>query len=507
MSRVGKKLAIGASLNVVYLVATLAISFFITPFVLHALGDRLYGIWTLVAAFTGYYNILEFGLSTAVSRYVANALGASDNDRCNVVFNTSLAIFSLIGLFVMAASVAAAAGTRIVVHNPQDAALFAKAILILGAALALGFPLRVYKGVLMAHLRFGPTAGLDILTLILRTVLVIAVILRGYKVLGLALATLLSVLPGLVLYPYFQSRNLPFLRISFAAVQRAMAKEMFSYSFFSFIAHLGGVLRGPIGPFIVAPFLGLVAVTHFKIASLVAGYSGELVAALIGGFSPLLSQMEGAGDLEGLKKNTLFATKIALCLTGLVSFGAIGLGRVFLTRWVGRSYENAYPCMVLLVLGGAAAVAQRPTVYAVYAVARHQFFALLIVLEGVGNILISLLLVRRLGLVGVGLGVLIPVWVIKLVIQPVYVCRVTGIPYSEYARTFLTTLLKVLAALVLPSIIVLRWGTPQYGAIFALAAICTVLYAVPVFAKVLNPSEKRLVMDTLMPELLRKASH
>ena len=96
-----------------------------------------------------------------------------------------------------------------------------------------------------------------------------------------------------------------------------------------------------------------------------------------------------------MRQATLFATKIALCISAFFAFGAIAFGKVFLARWVGLSYLDAYPRMVMLILSQALAVSQRPSTCAIFAVARHQFLGMLLVAEGVANIILSLLFVRH----------------------------------------------------------------------------------------------------------------
>jgi O-antigen/teichoic acid export membrane protein len=223
------------------------------------------------------------------------------------------------------------------------------------------------------------------------------------------------------------------------------------------------------------------------------------VAALIGVFQPLLSQQEGAGNLLAMRKTTLFATKIALCIAAFFAFGAIALGKVFLARWVGPAYLDAYPCMVMLVLSQALAVSQRPSTYAIFAVARHQFLGMLLVAEGVANIILSLLFVRHWGLTGVGWAVLVPIACSKLIVQPIYACRVTGLSYPEYMRTLVVTLVKVLLALVVPSLIMFELAKPDYKSMLLLGAISLVLYSVPVMVTVLNRSESQLLMRSILP--------
>lgn len=59
-------------------------------------------------------------------------------------------------------------------------------------------------------------------------------------------------------------------------------------------------------------------VTHLRFAGMASTYYGELVSALIGVFQPLLSQQEGAGNLLAMRKTTIFATKIALCISAFL---------------------------------------------------------------------------------------------------------------------------------------------------------------------------------------------
>jgi O-antigen/teichoic acid export membrane protein len=499
MQRVGKRLVLGSGFNSIYLAATAAASFLITPFLVQRLGDHHYGVWTLIVVLSDTYNVLELGLSSAVGRFMAGALGAEDKERSNAIFNTSIVVFAAGGFLALLASVLAVAVTPFFVANVQDASVFRKGILLLGLSVALNFPLRVYRGVLQAHLRFATFVCIDLVYLILRTSLAVVFVLLGYRVVGLAVATLVALTPSLFLYPYFVSKDLPFLKLSLFQWRPELARSLFSYGLYTFLGFLGAFIRSKSNPFIVASFLGVNMVTHFRFAGMAGGYYGELVTALIGVFQPLLSRQEGAGNLQAMRQTTLFATKIALCISGFFAFGAISLGRVFLTRWVGRAYLDAYPCMVLLILTQALAVSQRPSTYAIFALARHQFLGALVVMEGVANVILSLIFVRHWGLTGVGVGVFIPIALSKLVVQPIYACRVTGLDYSEYMRTVVTNSLKVGLSLVMPALVIFKFVRPDYKSMLLLGTLSLILYSVPVITMVLNRSESRLLRRSILP--------
>src|SRR6201987_5437842 len=108
MQRVGKRLVLGSGFNSIYLAATAAASFLITPFLVQRLGDHHYGVWTLIVVLSDTYNVLELGLSSAVGRFMAGALGAEDKERSNTIFNTALFIFGSGGLLALMLNIFAA---------------------------------------------------------------------------------------------------------------------------------------------------------------------------------------------------------------------------------------------------------------------------------------------------------------------------------------------------------------------------------------------------------------
>lgn len=199
LSSTARKLLSGSVLRLANLVAAGASSFLLMPFIVHHLGDRLYGFWTLAAAFIGYYGVLDFGITSAVSQYICVAIGRNDQSECRTVFNTAFRIQSLIGGVALLVTAAIAAAAPWFCHNPTDAALFRKVIIILGVNMAIGFPVRTFAGVLEAQLRFDVQSGLGIFGLALRSGLMVWAILKGGGLLALAWMVLFATVPVIIL--------------------------------------------------------------------------------------------------------------------------------------------------------------------------------------------------------------------------------------------------------------------------------------------------------------------
>src|SRR5436189_5089174 len=66
-ARIGRSVV----LNWIALVANVGVAFFLSPFIVHRLGNVAYGIWTLVNSMIAYMGLLDLGMRGAVTRFVS----------------------------------------------------------------------------------------------------------------------------------------------------------------------------------------------------------------------------------------------------------------------------------------------------------------------------------------------------------------------------------------------------------------------------------------------------
>jgi|SRR5579872_1371288 len=504
MAGTARKLASGSIFRMVTTIATALVSVLIMPFVVHSLGDRDFGIWTLIATLLGYYGLLELGLAAAVSRYLAHSLGAADHDECNRVFNTSLQLYLVLGAVALLLSMGMAALAPRFTTHPGDAFLFRRLILILGMSIGLMFPSRVYKGVLEAHLRFDIASGLDLLSLSLRTALIFPVLDAGYGVLGLAWTTLLAGIPSFLLQIYFAHKQLPFLRINRRFWKRTTARSLFSYSSYSLIANLANVLRFKLDAVVVAGYISLAAVTHYRIGSVLTQYFFDLMSAMMGVFPAVFSRQDGARAYEEMNRTFFFASKLAICISSFIGFGMLMWGRAFIIRWMGPKYADSYAVLLILVIGVTISLWQGPSISLLFGISKHKVFAICNALEGVANLGLSLWLVRSYGMYGVALGTLFPMVVNKLFVQPVYVCWVAKIDFWEYVRRSGRTLAVVAGALVIPFLLSVKFIQPNYKVLFGIGLLSALTYGICLWLFEFSPMETQILRRAILPQWVAK---
>src|SRR6267143_4396452 len=79
-------------------VVTVAVTYLLTPFVLHRLGVQAYGTWALITSLTGYLGLLALGVPMASVRYLAQHVAEGDTKKTNAVIGSCLGLYLLVGV-------------------------------------------------------------------------------------------------------------------------------------------------------------------------------------------------------------------------------------------------------------------------------------------------------------------------------------------------------------------------------------------------------------------------
>lgn len=81
------------------------VALFLPPFLTRSMSPAAYGAWALVLQLSAYVGYLDFGIQTAVGRFVARANELRDAQLRDQIVNTSFAILGVAGVLAIAAIV------------------------------------------------------------------------------------------------------------------------------------------------------------------------------------------------------------------------------------------------------------------------------------------------------------------------------------------------------------------------------------------------------------------
>lgn len=105
------------------------------PILLNDLGPTLYGVWAIVVVFAGAQGLVDFGMMSATSRFVAEGQALRDRSRVLRVIAMSLAVYLLLSITVVAGVLVAADGIVGLLSIDPNARSEARYLLVLGALL------------------------------------------------------------------------------------------------------------------------------------------------------------------------------------------------------------------------------------------------------------------------------------------------------------------------------------------------------------------------------------
>src|SRR5580658_11066211 len=80
------------------LAVNVLVGIFLSPFILHRLGDAAFGIWVLIFSLTGYYGIFDFGIRSSIIRYVSKYTATHDLEEVRGLINTAMFTYACVGV-------------------------------------------------------------------------------------------------------------------------------------------------------------------------------------------------------------------------------------------------------------------------------------------------------------------------------------------------------------------------------------------------------------------------
>lgn len=419
--------------NWVGLVAVGLMSFFITPFMIHRLGDFQFGIYTLAFSSVGYFELLAQGIRSTLQRFVGLLSGREDREALNGVFSNALALSTvvsicLIVLFVILAKVL----PPFFKLGPAQQHLFAWLLILLGLNLGPGVPAALLGSYLCGLHRFDLYNLLTILRQAIRTALIFVVLVRGEGVLAVAVCVLVSTLICLPIN-WWMIRNIDSeLRFVARGINLRTSVELLRFTFWTLLNNAGALLRDSTDSIVIGRVLNAALITPFSVASRLVGYFRPMITSMVSPLLPRVSQLEGQGRQAEIRRLFLSITRMSALAALAIGSILVLHGKSVIALWVGQRYVSSYPILVLLTIGAVVSAGQFGTLQMLIGVGRHRAYGLWTVGEGVANLLLSIFWAHKYGLIGVALGTAVPLLVVKLTLQPWYVTRVLKISLREY---------------------------------------------------------------------------
>lgn len=424
----------------VAVMANACVGIFLTPYVLHRLGDEAFGVWVLTTSLVGYYGILDIGVRSAILRYVSKHKELNQQDKVNEVIAS--AFYYYLGaclLIILATPLSVVPVSRFFSIHSNVLGDFKSLFLLAGLVQGLMLPLIVFASSLEAAGRFDQVYLTTVTCLALRVVAIIYVLHAGGGLFAVGATTILSQLLSYCIQVPLALRANPGFTLHPKWIRLSVFRNMLRYGSISVGVGMAERMRSYIYPILIARFLSPAAVTIFALPMKILSFPGEGIGTMTEIMNPLSSQLEARNDFRKLRELIQMSVQSAFLLLAPFAAFLFIFGKELLTLWVGPQYTVAYPLLVFLTLGVGVAATQCCVQSMLFGIERHkQLFwyrlgeGLSITVLGAVALQIGGLQGQIAGLQGLAIVMMVTLLLTSLFLVPRHLCKILDLPLRRY---------------------------------------------------------------------------
>jgi O-antigen/teichoic acid export membrane protein len=479
---------------------SLASGLFLSPYVIHHLGDERYGIWVLVFSLVDYYALVDFGFRSAVVKYAAHFRATGEMDRLETLVSTGLVYFSMAAIVVAAASFVVARNVTRWFHVlPRDADAFRFLTITVGLAFALGVVFSTCSAVLEGYQRFDITSRILIVNNAVRVAGCFAVIFLGFGLKAMGMCVLAGQTIGYALTYKALRDILPGRTFPPRKARLSSLRQMLSYGAHTFVANISLIVLNQNAPVLIGHFLSTRLVAYYSFPLRLLGYSVDLVSRLGMVTSTKAAELTAYGDMKTIARMAILVNRYCLMMFLPLTVYLAIFGRQLLRVWLNPAFgAESAPLFPVLGAGVVIAVAaQYNSSSILFGLAKHAVLARAVLVEAILSVAALWYAIPRYGIFSAACITAVLMIVSRGIVVPYALSRYLEVAFGRYMWGIYGKALAIAAP-----VSVVTWlanhaiGEPASWTVVlgGGAAMATCCYALILFRGV-EPEHRAMVLD------------
>ena len=441
-----QQIKLGAIMSYVAIGINIVSGLVYTPWMIRSIGRENFGLYTLALSVITLF-VFDFGLSAAVTRFIAKYLAEGRQDKANNCLGLVYRLYLAIDLVLLAVLAILYFFIPQIYKEltPEEIDKFKIIYVMVSVYSVLSFPFIPVNGVLTAHEKFVQLKMCDVAHKLMIVGAMTVCLLLGYGLYALVIVNVTSGLLTIVLklwVIYFRTPQ----RINYGYYNRTEFGQVVSYSGWVTVMQVAQRFIFNIAPSILGYFSGSASIAILGIAMTIEGYTYTFSSAINGMFLPRVTRIV-THDSNELLPLMVRVGRVQILIIGAIILGFICLGQDFIQLWVGEKFSASYLCAVLIVLPSLLKLPQEIGVQTIYAMDRVRHLAIVYVGMAILNIILAISLAPSLGALGISISVCIA-----------YLFRTMGLDFifwRELHIDVLTFFRKAFVPLLPPLVLVL----------------------------------------------------
>ena len=395
------QIKIGAILSYLSIGINIIAGLIYTPWMVDTIGKSDYGLYTLSNSLITLF-LVDLGLSSAVSRYVAKYRAEGRQDKVNNFLGAVYKLYLIIDavIFIALIIIYFCIDSIYVKLTPAELGKFKVVYLISASFAVINFPFVTFNGILNSYEEFVHLKLADVIYRILLVALTVITLLLGGRLYGLVVV---HAIVGLIIivYKWIVVKKRIKLRVNWKYSDFSLYKDIFGFSIWVTISSLAQRLVFNITPSILGAVASSATIAVFGIVTTIEGYTYTITTAINGMFMAKISRIyECGGEQDELMPLMLSVGKFQYAINGLIVAGFAVIGKEFINLWIGSTYLDAYYGILLVIIPGLFFNSMQIANTAMIVRKKVNLQAWVNLGMGIVNIIMSIILSSYLGVIG-----------------------------------------------------------------------------------------------------------
>jgi O-antigen/teichoic acid export membrane protein len=416
---------------IVYIVA----GFVMPRLISQKLGQTALGVWDFAWTTVGYFGLIELGIGASVDRYVARYRSAGDTPGLIRSVSSIFVWMMGVGLVVFMGTCAVSLWV-IPTFKARLGDFTSQAqwiVFYLGSSISVEIALGAFWGVIIGVHRWDIHNSISAVCQAVSTLGMAAALFFGGGLVSMAAIYATMIMVGHAIRVPLAFRVCPELRIDLRQARISVLLEQARFSIKNLAPRIAELLVNQTANLLLAFYLGPASLAIFSRPRVLIKH----VRTLIGKYSSILvpsaSSLHAQDNLEALRE--MFRRRIhqAGCVSVPAVLWLALLGGPLVELWMGKAYY--LPWLVPVLSFGYLATLSQDPIWAIMAGINQHGRIGLIKLAGACAAAIGVglaLAVFKAKLVGMAVGLTLPMFVVDAIIVPQLACRALGLRVSEF---------------------------------------------------------------------------
>lgn len=425
----------GISLQYINMFLNMICGLFLSAFLLRSLGDTEYGIYQTISSFVNYLVLLEFGVSTVITRNIVACRAQNDESGIQKNISTIWSITSILtGIIVLVGVIFYfLLGTIYAQSFTEEQIQYGKQIfLVVLAFLVASVFSNTLNGILLGFEKYSIPPIITLVRLLSRTLTLVFLILVFRKSIVIACVDLFCAVmvdAWLIIYCH---KKLHF-SFSFRYFDRSVFRNSLPLATAIFIQTLVNQANSNVDKFVIGIKLGPEEVTVYSVGLFIYNVFSSLTTIPITMYAPqVVKEISNGYKPNDVSTHLISPSRLIVIVGGCVLFAFFAVGKQFISIVYGDSYNIAWKIALIIMVPMLINMSNGIMINILDATNKRMARSGVLLLTTIGNIILTVLWIDKYGIMGACIATAVCTLLGQITLMDIYYYKSLGIKVLSF---------------------------------------------------------------------------